>query len=201
PPTNAMNSRRFMCCLNPRIAAYHSVIGNSALCITASWAAQCLSWVKLGHSATSAQCLVCPKADAVGRFMSTRPRWNASAIGSDQGGVHPTIRKVTSRKTAPRSHTECRPMATSSADIEQLILELSASLVPPQRSAFDAAARAALAAAGCSGCGAAYRVLAPLQRAYFDPPDDQRTAHVPRHNRSSKLIAAEPIVGPDPREG
>src|SRR5262249_450819 len=34
-----MNSRRFMCCLNPRIAAYHSVIGNSALCITASWAA------------------------------------------------------------------------------------------------------------------------------------------------------------------
>jgi hypothetical protein len=24
PPSNVMNSRRFMCCLNPRIAAYHS---------------------------------------------------------------------------------------------------------------------------------------------------------------------------------
>jgi hypothetical protein len=50
PPSSVMNSRRFMCCLNPRIAAYHSVIGNSALCITASWAAQCLSWVKTGSA-------------------------------------------------------------------------------------------------------------------------------------------------------
>jgi hypothetical protein len=24
PPSTVMNSRRFMCCLNPRIAAYHS---------------------------------------------------------------------------------------------------------------------------------------------------------------------------------
>ena len=43
PPSRVMNSRRLMCCLNPSIAAYHSVIGNSALCITASWAAQCVS--------------------------------------------------------------------------------------------------------------------------------------------------------------
>src|SRR4029077_7552785 len=42
PPSRVMNSRRFMCCLNPRIAAYHGAIGNTALCITASWAAQCL---------------------------------------------------------------------------------------------------------------------------------------------------------------
>jgi transposase InsO family protein len=28
---------------------------------------------KLGHSAMSAQCPVCPKADIAGRFMSTRP--------------------------------------------------------------------------------------------------------------------------------
>jgi hypothetical protein len=33
-----MNSRRFMCCLNPGIAAYHRVIGNTALCITAIFA-------------------------------------------------------------------------------------------------------------------------------------------------------------------
>src|SRR5215469_6215076 len=29
--------------------------------------------VKLGHSAMSARCPVCPKADTTGRFMSTRP--------------------------------------------------------------------------------------------------------------------------------
>src|SRR5215469_12211658 len=29
--------------------------------------------VKIGHSAMLAQCPVCPKADTVGRFMSTRP--------------------------------------------------------------------------------------------------------------------------------
>src|SRR5262249_39351153 len=34
----------------------------------------CRFRVKLGHSAVSAQCPVCPKADMAGRFMSTRPR-------------------------------------------------------------------------------------------------------------------------------
>src|SRR5262249_49058431 len=77
-------------------------------------------------------------------------------------------------QTAPRSHTECRPMATSDLDVEQLISELSASLTPPQRYAFLAAARAALAAAGCLGCGAAYRLLVPLQRSFWDPPDDRQ---------------------------
>ena len=85
-------------------------------------------------------------------------------------------------------------MATSSADVEQLISELSASLVPPQRHAFESAARAALAAVGCSGCGAAYRVLAPLQRSYFDPPADDRLAHSgARHQRSSKLADGPPL--------
>ena len=60
------------------------------------------------------------------------------------------------------------------SEIELLISELSASLIPPQRYAFEAAARAALAAANCSGCGAAYRVLGPLQRAFWDPPPDLR---------------------------
>ena len=93
-------------------------------------------------------------------------------------------------------------MATScNLDLEQLILELSFSLVPPQRRAFEVAARAALAAAGCSGCGAAYRLLAPLQREFFDPPSDARAILGARHHRSSKLIAAQPIGGSDPREG
>jgi len=93
-------------------------------------------------------------------------------------------------------------MATSDLDVEQLIFELGASLAPPQRTAFEAAARAALAAVGCSGCGAAYRVLAPLQRGYWDPPPDDRQANLgARHSRASKLVQAEPIGAPDPREG
>jgi len=47
-----------------------------------------------------------------------------------------------------------------SEDVELLISELSTSLIPPQRRAFEAAAYAALAAAGCSGIGAAYRLIA-----------------------------------------
>jgi hypothetical protein len=77
-------------------------------------------------------------------------------------------------------------------DTELLISELSASLIPPHRYAL--AARAALEAAGCSGCGAAYRVLASLQRGYWDPPADDRLAHSgARRQRHSKLIDAEPI--------
>ena len=78
-------------------------------------------------------------------------------------------------------------MATSDLDVEQLIFELGASLAPPQRTAFEAAARAALAAVGCSGCGAAYRVLAPLQRGYWDPPDDLHLAHAGPRHRGGKL--------------
>jgi hypothetical protein len=93
-------------------------------------------------------------------------------------------------------------MATSNADIEQLISELSASLAPPHRTAFETAARAAVAATGCSGCGAAYRVLAPLQRAYWDPPPDDRMAHTgARHQRPSKLRQAEPLGEDGPRVG
>jgi len=92
-------------------------------------------------------------------------------------------------------------LATSDLDCEQLISELSASLAPPQRRAFEQAARAALAAAGCSGIGAAYRVLAPLQRAYWDPPSDDVRREGARHNRSSKLIEREAIGADDPRTG
>jgi len=48
----------------------------------------------------------------------------------------------------------------TSDDVELLISELSASLAPSQQHyAFEAAARAVLAATNCSGCGAAYRLL------------------------------------------
>ena len=87
---------------------------------------------------------------------------------------------------------------TSEFDIEPLICELSASLIPPHRDAFEAAARAALAASGCSGIGAAYRLLAPLQRAYWDPPPDDMRREGARHQRRSKLIDSEPI-GPATR--
>ena len=94
-------------------------------------------------------------------------------------------------------------MATSSVDVEQLISELSASLIPSQRAAFEMAAHAALAAAGCSGCGAAYRLIGPLQRAFWDPPADNTEAHAgARHHRYSKLRDDLPAVGAeDPRTG
>src|SRR5262249_58360426 len=95
-------------------------------------------------------------------------------------------------------------MAISGSDeIDMLLAELAASLAPPQRAAFEAAARAALAAAGCSGSGAAYRVLAPLQRGYWDPPSDWATnaPSGPGSRKPSKLVAAEAIGRDDPRVG
>jgi hypothetical protein len=92
-------------------------------------------------------------------------------------------------------------MATCSLDVELLISELSASLIPPQRRAFEAAAHAALAAAGCSGIGAAYRLIGPLQRAFWDPPPDDRLAHSGARHRSSKLIAAPALAEDGPRVG
>jgi len=85
-------------------------------------------------------------------------------------------------------------MATSSDfDPDVLISELSSSLIPPQRAAFEAAARDALEAAGCSGIGAAYRLLAPLQRQHFDPPDDISLAHSGPRHRGGKLSRGAPI--------
>jgi hypothetical protein len=88
-------------------------------------------------------------------------------------------------------------------DVDSLISELAASLVPPQRAAFEAAARAALEAVNCSGAGAAYRVLAPLQRGYWDPPSDWATnaPSGPGSRRPSKLVTAEAIGRDDPRVG
>ena len=87
-----------------------------------------------------------------------------------------------------------------SDEIDGLLVELAASLAPPQRAAFEVAARAALAATNCSGCGAAYRLLAPLQRGFWDAPSDTRALAGPRHHRPSKLSNGPPIGSADPRE-
>jgi hypothetical protein len=87
-----------------------------------------------------------------------------------------------------------------SEEIDQLLSELSASLTPPQHFAFCTAARAALAAVPCLGPGAAYRLLADLQKFYFEPPPD-RLAGVGVRHRANKLIAAAPIGADDPRCG
>ena len=93
-------------------------------------------------------------------------------------------------------------ISTLDLDIELLISELSASLIPPHRYAFETAARAALAVANCSGCGAAYRVPAPLQRSYWDPPADNYQAHAgAHHHRSSKLRDLPAVGAEDPRTG
>ena len=71
--------------------------------------------------------------------------------------------------------------STFSDEIDGLLIELSASLEGTQRAAFEVAARAALAAADCSGIGAAYRLIGPLQRAYWDPPPDDMRREGARH--------------------
>ena len=85
-------------------------------------------------------------------------------------------------------------------DVDLLLSELSASLAPPQYAAFLVAARAALANVPCLGPGNAFRLLATLQRSYFDPPPDARHANLgARHYHPSKLTAAPPIGAEDPR--
>ena len=89
-----------------------------------------------------------------------------------------------------------------SEDVELLISELSSSLIPPQRRAFEAAAHAVLEAAGCSGIGAAYRLIGPLQRAFWDPPADNYAAHAgAHHHRVSKLRGLPAVGAEDPRTG
>jgi hypothetical protein len=58
-------------------------------------------------------------------------------------------------------------------DPDHLIARLAAPLAPGVRQAFRRAAEAALAQLpGCVGAGVIYRTVAPLQRAYLDPPAD-----------------------------
>jgi hypothetical protein len=95
-------------------------------------------------------------------------------------------------------------MSRDDDDIEQLIIQLSASLHPDQSVAFIAAARSALAVIPCVGPGAAYRALVPLQRRYFDPPADRAAGIRPlslHMKRPSKLMQGQAIGRDDPRSG
>jgi hypothetical protein len=85
-------------------------------------------------------------------------------------------------------------------EVDELIQQLSHSLEPPQRHAFIDAAERALAGVPCLGVGVAYRVLAPLQRAHFDPPVD-RVAYGPSHHKTNKLNSLPAIGADDPRTG
>jgi hypothetical protein len=89
------------------------------------------------------------------------------------------------------------------AELDALISHLAGPLSPSDRETFRLAAQAALACVSCWGEGAVYRTVAALQREYFAPLDDRRTAwdisqELPR---SSKLAAAAPIGADDPRTG
>jgi hypothetical protein len=91
-------------------------------------------------------------------------------------------------------------MSSIPDEIDQLVVELGASLTPSQYTAFAAAAHAALG--NCSGPGAAYRILRDLQRNFYDPPRDAFVAHEgARHYRPTKLTSLPPIGRPDRAEG
>jgi hypothetical protein len=94
-------------------------------------------------------------------------------------------------------------VATSDIDAEQLISRFCGALAPSDRAAFRAAAESALTQLPYSGPGIAYRCLRELFRGYFHPPPDPRIGapRGPMNRRPSKLISAEAIGGPDPREG
>jgi hypothetical protein len=82
-------------------------------------------------------------------------------------------------------------------DVEDLISRLAWPLLPADRAAFRAACeRALLALPACAGEGLIFRTLAPLQRAFFDPPSDYRAGWDivdEISSRPSKLKAAPPI--------
>jgi hypothetical protein len=85
---------------------------------------------------------------------------------------------------------------TDDLDSDALISRLAGPLSPPARAAFRAAAEDALSRVPCWGEGAAYRAVASLQRAFFDPPSEGR-AHwdIEREFvQASKLKSAPPIA-------
>jgi hypothetical protein len=82
----------------------------------------------------------------------------------------------------------------SDADVDSLIARLAGPLAPDVRQSFRRAAEDALARVPCQGEGAFYRAVAPLQRAFFDPPSDWRASwDISQESRASKLRAAPPI--------
>jgi hypothetical protein len=80
------------------------------------------------------------------------------------------------------------------ADPDLLIARLAGPLTPDARQAFRRAAEDALTRVPCQGEGIVYRTIAPLQRAYLDPPDDHRAGwDITQKSRASKLRAAPAI--------
>jgi hypothetical protein len=83
----------------------------------------------------------------------------------------------------------------SDADVDSLIARLAGPLTPDARPAFRRAAETALSQISCQGEGAVYRAIAPLQRAFFDPPNDYRASwDISQESRASKLRAAPAIA-------
>jgi len=83
------------------------------------------------------------------------------------------------------------------ANPEILISRLAAPLLPADRAAFRRAAEDALARVPCLGEGAAYRAIAVLQRAYFNPPSDDRASwDIGQDVRRNKLTSAPPLEYP-----
>ena len=84
---------------------------------------------------------------------------------------------------------------TDDLDSDALISRLAGPLSPPARAAFRAAAEDALTRVPCWGEGAAYRAVASLQRAFFDPPSDARALWGIEQElgQASKLKAAPAI--------
>jgi hypothetical protein len=80
-------------------------------------------------------------------------------------------------------------------EFDVLISRLSAPLAPDMQAAFRQAAEAVVASVSCPGEGSLYRAVAPLQGAYFVPPDDHRATWDISHElgRHSKLKQAPPI--------
>jgi hypothetical protein len=86
-----------------------------------------------------------------------------------------------------------KPIVPDSTDL--LIARLAGPLAPDVRQAFRRAAEEALARVPCPGEGAVYRAIAPLQRAFFDPPSDWRASwDITQETRLSKLRSA-PAIG------
>jgi hypothetical protein len=83
----------------------------------------------------------------------------------------------------------------SDADVDSLIARLAGPLTPDARRSFRRAAEDALARVPCAGEGIVYRTIAPLQRAYFDPPNDHRASWdiSQERTRTSKLINQPPL--------
>ena len=79
-------------------------------------------------------------------------------------------------------------------DSDALISRLAGPLEPDARRAFRVAAEDALARVPCWGEGAAYRAVAALQRAYFNPPAVAHEAWNGGNPRVSKLRSAPPLA-------